>query len=350
MCYNENVIDFARCDMKRENSRKIKLLRLWEILRQETDENHPITTNELIARLKKEGIDVDRKILYTDIDLLNENGYEVLCERGKSNRYYVVDRSFDIPEVRILMDAVQAAGFITEKKTKILIDKIAELAGSRRAEVLKENITEFSTVKSENESIYYSIDTIVSAKEAGKQIGFYYFDYNIKREKSFRPDKKDPNVNKWYVVNPVETVYDNDQYYLICYDDKHKSLANYRIDRMDRVTELDSPITKIEEIDKIDISKHKRQLFEMYGGEVKKVTFVASTSMIDVIFDKFGNLAKMAQNDDGTITCTVEVQTGPMFIAWLCSFDKRIRVVSPQAIVKRVKEHLEQTLEQYSKE
>ncbi|MBQ3589491.1 MAG: WYL domain-containing protein, partial [Clostridia bacterium] len=252
--------------MKRENSRKIKLLRLWEILRQETDENHPMSTNEIIARLKKEGIDVDRKILYTDIDLLNENGYEVLCEREKSNKYYVIDRSFDIPEVRILMDAVQAAGFITEKKTKVLIDKIAELAGSRRAEVLKENITEFSTVKSENENIYYSIDTIVSAREENKQIGFYYFDYNIKKEKVFRKDKKAPEVNKWYVVNPVETVYENDQYYLICYDDKHKTLANYRIDRMDRVSVLDTPINKYDEIEKIDLSKYKRQQVDMYSG------------------------------------------------------------------------------------
>ena len=336
--------------MKRENSRKIKLLRLWEILRQETDENHPITTNELIARLKKEGIDVDRKILYSDIELLNENGYEVLCERGKSNRYYVVDRSFDIPEIRILMDAVQAASFVTEKKTKILIDKIAELAGSRRAEVLKENITEFSTVKSDNESIYYSIDTIVSAKEAGKQIGFYYFDYNIKKEKIFRADKNDPSVNKWYIVNPVETVYDNDQYYLICYDDKHKTLANYRIDRMDRVNVLDTPITRVEEIEKIDISKYKRQLFEMYGGETKKVTFIADASMVDIILDRFGNLARMTQGSNGEITCTVEVQIGPMFIAWLCSFDTRIKVVYPSAVVDMVTNHLKQTLAQYQKE
>ena len=336
--------------MKRENSRKIKLLRLWEILRQETDENHPMSTNEIIARLKKEGIDVDRKILYTDIDLLNENGYEVLCEREKSNKYYVIDRSFDIPEVRILMDAVQAAGFITEKKTKVLIDKIAELAGSRRAEVLKENITEFSTVKSENENIYYSIDTIVSAREENKQIGFYYFDYNIKKEKVFRKEKKAPEVNKWYVVNPVETVYENDQYYLICYDDKHKTLANYRIDRMDRVSVLDTPINKYDEIEKIDLSKYKRQQVDMYSGEVKKVVFNASKTMLDVIFDKFGTLARLSDNGDGTVKCSVEVQVGPMLIAWLCSFDARIKVVSPPSVVNKVRAHLEKTLSQYQEE
>lgn len=336
--------------MKRENSRKIKLLRLWEILRQETDENHPISTNDLIARLKKEGIDVDRKILYTDIELLNENGYEVLIDRAKSNRYYVVDRSFDIPEVRILMDAVQAAGFITEKKTRVLIDKIAELAGSRRAEVLKENITEFSTVKSDNEMIYYSIDTIVAAKEENKQIGFYYFDYNIKKDKVFRKDKKYPEVNKWYVVNPVETVYNNDQYYLICYDDNHKTLANYRIDRMEKVSMLETPINKYEQIEKIDLSKYKRQQVEMYSGEVKKVVFNASKSMLDIIFDKFGTLAKLSENSDGTVKCTVELQIGPMLVAWLTAFDTRIQVVSPPTLVSKVKEHLEKTLSQYQEE
>ena len=336
--------------MKRENSRKIKLLRLWEILNKETDENHPMSTNEIIARLKKEGIDVDRKILYADIELLNEYGYEVLCERGKSNKYYVVDRSFDIPEVRILMDAVQAASFITEEKTKSLIDKIASLAGSNRAKVLKENITEFSTVKSMNKYTNYSINTIVSAKEENKQIGFYYFDYNVKRERVFRKDKNDPEVDKWYVVNPVETVYDNDQYYLICYDDKHKTLANYRIDRMDRVSVLETQINKYPEIEKINLSKYKRQQVEMYGGEVKKVSFDVSKSMLDVVFDKFGNLVKLSENDDGTVNCTVEVQIGPMFIAWLCSFDTRIKVVSPPSVLKNVKEHLEKTLSQYEEE
>ena len=332
--------------MNPESSRKIKLLKIWEILRQETDENHKMGTVELIAKLKKEGIEVDRKILYKDIELLNMNGYEILCDRSRSNEYYVIDRSFDIPEIRILMDAVQAASFVTEKKTKVLVDKIAELAGSKRAEVLKENIAEFNTVKSLNESIYYSIDTIIQAKDEGNKIGFYYFDYDIKREKLFRTDKA-TNSARWYVVNPVATVFDNDQYYLICYDDKHKGLANYRIDRMDKVTMLEEKITPNREIESIDISKHKRQLFGMYGGEVKRVTFVADKSLMDVIFDKFGSQVKIVETQNGEFSCTVEVQVGPMFIAWLCSFGTKIKVTSPPTVVKRVKEHLEETLSQY---
>ena len=145
----------------------------------------------------------------------------------------------------------------------------------------------------------------------------------------------------------MATVFDNDQYYLICYDDKHKGLANYRIDRMERVQMLDEEITKNSEIEAIDISKHKRQLFGMYGGEIKKVTFIADKSLIDVIFDKFGSQVKIVEAGNGVIKCTVEVQVGPMFIAWLCSFGTKMKAVSPPTVVKRVKEHLEEALTQY---
>lgn len=333
--------------MNPEHSRKIKLLKMWELLKQETDEKHPMGTQEIIARLKRDGIEVDRKILYNDIEILYANGYEVMCTRAKSNKYYVMDRSFDTAEVRVLMDAVQAAAFITERKTEVLLDKISALAGSRRGEVLKSNITKFSTVKSTNENIYYLIDSIVDAKEDGKKIRFNYFDYGLNRERIFRKYKKDETKDRYYTVNPVETVFNSDQYYLICYDDFHKNLINYRIDRMDNIIKLDSDIEHYDWLKEKDISKYKRQLFNMFSGEVKNVTFIADRSLIDVIFDKFGSGVSLKLTEDGKLKCTVEVQAGPMFIAWLCSFDNRLKVVSPPTVVARVKEHLEKTIEQY---
>ena len=334
--------------MNPENSRKIKLLKMWELLKQETDEKHPMETQEIISRLKKDGIEVDRKILYNDIDILNANGYEVMCQRAKSNKYYVMDRSFDTAEIRVLMDAVQAAAFVTEKKTEVLLDKIASLAGSKRGEVLKGNITKFSTVKSLNENIYYVIDKIVDAREDNKKISFNYFDYGLKRERIFRKDKKDATMDKLYIVNPVETVFNNDQYYLICYDDKHKDFTNYRIDRMDNVSKLDDDIVKYEWLIGKDISKYKRQQFSMFSGEVKNVTFIADRTLIDVIFDKFGSGVELKLTEDDKLKCTVEVQVGAMFIAWLCSFDNKLKVVSPPSVVNKVKEHLNKTTEQYN--
>ena len=331
--------------MNIENSRKIKLLKMWEILRTETDEEHPISTPDLIAKMKSEGIEVDRKILYTDIELLNQNGYEVLKERGRSNRYYVEDRSFNQPEVRILMDAVQSSAFVTEKKTEELLSKIAVLAGSKRGKMLKGNITKFSTVKGTNEAIYYSVDTIVQAIKERKKIGFYYSDHNVKRERVYRRDKENPSKNRLYIVNPVATFVDNGQYYLTCYDDRHEGrLANYRIDRMDKVRVLSEDITPNPTA---DIAKNKRQQFEMFGGELKKVVFVADKRLIDVIFDKFGAGVKMRELENGNLHCTVEVQQSPIFINWCCSFGTQLKVISPPSTIAEIKSHLAETAEQY---
>jgi predicted DNA-binding transcriptional regulator YafY len=317
---------------------------MWEILKSQTDEEHPMSTNELIQKLNEEGIQVDRKILYADIELLNENGYEVLTERARSNLYYVEDRSFYEHEVRILMDAVKSAAFITEKKTDELINKIAMLAGSKRGKLLKENITKFPIVKANNEMIYYSVDPIVQAIKKKRKIGFNYSDYNVKRERVYRMDKENPNQKRWYVVNPVTTFVDNGQYYLTCYDDKHGgSLANYRIDRMDKVKILEQDITPNPDI---DIAKYKRQQFSMFGGDVKKVEFEIDKSKIDVVFDKFGNGVKMRE-DNGKIRCAVEVQESPTFISWCCSFDKSLKVLSPPSTIEKIKKHLKLTLEMY---
>ncbi|MBQ7352479.1 MAG: WYL domain-containing protein [Clostridia bacterium] len=333
--------------MGSENSRKIKLLKLWELLKTETDEKHPMDTYTIIEKLGKDGINVDRKILYSDIETLREYGFQVESNRGKRNEYYVCERDFDPVEVRLLMDAVQGACFVTEKKTEELVSKISALAGSKQGEMLKKNIVKFSTVKSINERIYYSIDKITDGINEKKKISFKYFDYNIKREKVFRKEKGNENIEKKYIVNPVATVFDSDQYYLICYDDKHKSLTNYRVDRMFEVSLLNEPITKNKSVSDIDLSTHKRQQFNMFGGRVERVTFVADRKLIDVIFDKFGDNVKLSEYSEEAIKCICEVQASPMFIAWCCSFGNRVKVLYPQRVVEQVKEHLKSTLEQY---
>lgn len=166
-----------------------------------------MSTQELIKKLAESGIEVDRKILYGDIKLLNNFGYEVMTHRSSSNEYYVADRKFDVPELHILMDAVRAASFITQRKTDDLIGKIAQLAGSRKAEIIKRNIVEFETAKSINENIYYSVYEIASAIEEKNKITFSYFDYDTKRKKVYRKDKSDLNKNKVYIVNPLATVF-----------------------------------------------------------------------------------------------------------------------------------------------
>ena len=212
-----------------EKGQRLKLLKIWEILRQETDEAHPMSSVELLERLEAIDIKCDRRTLYADIQALNESGYKINCNRRKTNEYFVERREFSMAEIQILMDAVQAASFITDDKTKVLVDKIAELAGSRKAEAIKKNIVAFNTVKSHNEDIFGTVATITQALEQGKKIEFMYFDYDISKRRIYRKE------NKVYKVNPVATIFSDDKYYLLCYDDKHGNSSHYRIDRMAEV-------------------------------------------------------------------------------------------------------------------
>ncbi len=333
--------------MNGSKSRKIKLLKIWEILSQNTDEKNPMPTPVLIERLAEYGVEVDRKILYSDIKLLNDFGYEVMCRRSSSNEYYVEDRKFNVPEMHILMDAIRAAGFITEKKTDELVNKIAQLAGSQRAEVLTRNIVEFNTMKSINENIYYSVYEIASAIEEKKKISFSYFDYDTKHRKVYRKKKSDPTQNRKYKVNPLATVFSDDNYYLICYDDWFGNLAHYRIDRMDEVTMLDVPISEEAQSNKAEIVKHKQQLFGMFGGDKQKVSFEADKSLIDVVFDFFGADLYISETSGDKIIFTAEVQVSKPFIAWCCSFGTGVKVTAPQTVVETVKNYLADTLGQY---
>lgn len=332
--------------MKAEKTNKIKLLKLWELLSQETDSEHPMGTPEILARLANMGIDCDRRTLYDDIKTLNSHGYEVDCNRSGTNEYSVDNNSFDMTELRVLMDAVQAAGFITDKKTKVLVDKIASLAGSRRAEVLKQNIVAFNTAKNTNEHIYYSINEIANAINSKKKIEFVYFNYDASRKRVYRKDKN--GEVKVYRVNPYATVFSEDKYYLVCYDDKHENMSHYRVDRMERVKMLDSGISRFVGEEKFDIKSHKKQVFSMFTGERKTVVIEADASLIDVIFDKFGDI-KLTPKDDA-VSFEVDVQVSPTFLAWCVSFGNRLQVVSPPTVVHSVKEYAHELYYMYSKQ
>ncbi len=326
--------------MSAESVSKIKYLKIWDILRQETDEDHPMTTPDLLARLEESGIKCDRRTLYRNIEELNECGYEVLTKVGKPNAYYVVDRSFDIPEIHILMDAVQAASFITEKKTKQLVDKIARLSGNKMAEVLKQNIVNFETVKSANENIYYSVNEIATAINEGLKIKFQYFDYNAQGKKVYRMRKSVPTERKTYKVNPLSTVFSSDKYYLICYDDYYDNLQHYRVDRMDAVTMIEEPITKNEKTKQPRVKEHKQQVFWMFTGKTEQVSFTADKFLIDVMHDTFGGKVKISEGANDTITFTANVQVSPTFIAWCCAFGKQLKVTAPQTVIDQVKAYI----------
>lgn len=320
---------------------KLKLLKLWEILKNESDEDCPLSTVQILDKLKQYGIECDRRTLYSDINLLNANGYEVICHHGQhSNTYCVVDRSFDIPELHVLMDAVQAASFITAKKSTELIEKIANLSGSYKAELFKENIVIFNTAKHKNEQIFYNIAAIERAVVAKKKISFKYFDYNCKAQRVYRKE------GKRYVVNTVATVFRDDNYYLVAYHDNHDNLASYRIDRMSDV-EVEQEDIKPSKLQDYDMTKHRKQVFSMFTGALQRVSFKADNSLIDVIFDKFGEETELVSAIDNTFIFSVEVQISPMFFGWCASFGNRLRVEHPQTVVVQMKEYIKELNQAY---
>lgn len=319
--------------MAQDNCQKIKLLKLLELLRQETDEQHPLPTNTLCAKLGDMGITCDRRTLAKDIALLNDQGYEVMWNWvGKEKGYYIEDRSFSVPELKILIDAVQAASFVTEKKTAELIDKIASLGGSHKAEILKSNMVCFNTRKHSNESIYYSVGFLEDAIQQQKKVIFYYYDLNENGEKVYRRE------HHHYVVEPIALVFNDDNYYLMVYSAKHDSTANYRVDRMDHVEILDEAISEKALTLREGIDSYTEQAFKMYGGQLVDVVLEFDHKLIGVVYDKFGEDTKMIRAGDKCIA-TVKVQISPVFWGWLFQFAGQMKVLSPDTVIADYKEH-----------
>lgn len=327
--------------MAQPNSNKIKLLKLMEMLRQETDEAHPLRRTEICERLAKDGIGCDIRTLSKDIAVLNDYGFEVMIRKeDHENFYYVEDRSFSVPELKILIDAVQAASFITEKKTADLIEKIAELGGSNRAAILKDNIVHFNTRKHGNEAIYYNVDTIETAIQQDKKIIFRYFDIDENGARVYRRD------GHHYVVEPVALVFNDDNYYIVSYSSKHENTANYRLDRMDSVETVDEDIAdKAKEL-RESIAGYTESVFKMYGGELQDVTLQFDQKLIGTVYDKFGEGTRMLRINDTTCVAAVKAQISPTFWGWLFQFGGQMTIISPAELKENYKNQVAALLQE----
>ena len=318
--------------MVQDNYRKIKLLKLLELLRQDTDEQHPMTTNQICARLGEMGILCDRRTLSKDIALLNEQGYEVMdIPIGHEKGYFVEDRSFSIPELKVLMDAVQASSFITQKKTDELLEKIAALGGSHRAEILKGNIVNFKTTKHSNEQIFYNVDALEQAINAQKKVLFRYFDLNELGKKVYRRD------GHRYVVEPIALVFNEDNYYMLCYSSRHQKTSTYRLDRMEAVQMLDEGISDTALALKNEIGPYTEQVFKMYAGEAVDIVIEFNDNLIGVVFDKFGERTNMMRCGEHRCVATVKVHISPVFWGWLFQFAGEMKLLSPDHLIDEYK-------------
>lgn len=324
-----------------ENRQKIKLLKLYELLRNDTDENHPISRRDLCNRLNELGISSNVRTLSLDIEVLQENGFEIMSFlKDKERFYYIPERELTIPEIKILIDAVQAASFITEKKTAELVEKVAALAGSHSAELLKKNMVCFNTRKHTNEAVLYTVDSIEDAIIRKKKIAFFYFHLNDKAEREYvlTPTGR----KKRYYVEPIALIFNEDNYYLMGYMARHPGkTASYRIDRIDHIEVVEESVLSSEALEKIDtVAEFTEQAFKMFGGELKSVVIQFEKSLIGPVYDKFGESTSMTMINENICEATVQIQISPTFFGWLAQFGKKMKVVSPKTVIEQYGSHI----------
>lgn len=307
--------------MANNTALKMKMLILWELLRQDSDKGNPLTTNEICKRLGEAGIPCDRKTVYTDIDLLNQSGFEVRKTTvGKQNGYYVENRAFNAPELKIMIDALQAASFITERKTKELTDKVADLGGSHRAEILKSSLVRFNTRKHSNEGVIKNIDMLERALLAKTKAFFLYFDLDENHQRVYRKNKE------FYTVDPVALVFVEDNYYLMTWSEKYEQIVTYRVDRMEGVGILPQQVCKAARMSEKKIAQFTDETFKMFGGQTETVTLCFDDCLIGSVYDKFGEKTKITRIDEHTCTTTVAVQMSPTFTGWLSQFGEKMTI------------------------
>ena len=319
--------------MAREKFRKVKLLKLLEMLQQNTDEQHPMTTGAILQQLTLLEIPCDRRTLAQDIATLRSLDYEIMSTVvGHEKAYYVEDRNFSVPELKILIDAVHASSFITQKKSRELIAKIAALAGSHRAEVLTRSMVAFNTRKHTNEKIFYNVDQLETALLQRKQVVFRYFDLDEQGQRVYRRE------GHRYVTEPVALVFNEDNYYLTCYSPRHDATVNYRVDRMDGVEVLEEDCCEKAIALRDQVATYTEQAFKMFGGETHDVVLEFDRSLMGAVYDRFGEGTKMMTTAPDKCVAAVKVQVSPVFWGWLFQFAGQMRILSPAPLIDEYKD------------
>ena len=305
---------------------KIKLLKIWEILNWKSDEQHPLSTQDIITELSHLGIKCDRRTIYGDIDAMQSNGYSILNRRrGHDMVYWVQERKFDLPELKIIMDAIQNSKFIPKDKTEELLNKIASLGGSESTHLLMRNAVRFHVVKHTNADIYIITECLERAIEHEHRVAFHYFDLNASGERVFRHN------NQLYKEEPLAMICDDGNYYLMCYRPEPEYENNVKVFRVDRITDIsetDEDISKDAKKASKAIANYPRQVFKMYGGKMRKVRLSFDESLIGVMFNKFGGEISIKKSG-ASYMASVEVQISPTFWGWLTQFPNQMEIVSP---------------------
>ena len=320
--------------MAKAPGQKLKLLYIVKMLEENTDEQHPMSTAEIISRLDANGIHSERKSIYDDIEKLIEFGYDIIRVQSRlGGGYYMAGREFELAELKLLVDAVQSSRFITTKKSRELIKKLEKKAGKHDAGKLQRQVYVAGRIKTENESIYYNIDTIHRAIQENRQISFTYMDWNLQKRLM-------PRAGGERKVSPWALIWREENYYLAAYDETDDKIKHYRVDKMGKVTLTDEPRAGVVQFADVDPASYTNRTFGMYGGREEIVTMQFPKRLIGVVLDRFGKDADIRSMGQDVFRVRAKVAVSGQFFGWLAGIGPDAEIVSPEPVAVEYKDWL----------
>ena len=326
--------------MPKSDNQKAKILYIMDYLEKNSHEKNPINASELITMLDRDyRIKCDRKTIYSDIAALQEFGLDVVSIPGRNGGYYLGSpRSFELPELKLLVDAVLSSRYLTEKKSRELIEKLCAQCNAHDAALMKRNVLVSGRVKSMNETILINVDTIQDAITQNAAIKFRYFDWDLGKQRRYR--------EKEYLASPYGLCQDHENCYLLAYSDRH-GITSYRVDRMTNIELTDQRRTPCPELTGKSLHEHANRLFQMYSGDETAVKLRFHRSLINVVVDRFGKDIMLIPDGEEHFNFTVKVAVSPMFLSWVIGFGNKAKVIFPQWVVDQCRDLCRDCLNQY---
>lgn len=326
--------------MPRSENQKQKLLYIVKLLWEYTDEEHVLSTRELIEKLDSAGIHAERKSIYADMQCLQDFGLDIMQKKGKTeNGYYLACRDFELPELKLLVDAVQSSRFMTEKKSRELIKKLEKQASKYQAVQLQRQVYVTGRVKTENEKIYYNVDTIYKAIEEDHMISFSYLQWTVKKE--LAPKRE----GKKYCVSPWALIWDDENYYLAAYDTDAACIKHYRVDKMQNTVVENRKREGREAFEGMDPAEYTKRTFGMFGGEEDRITLKLPEGLIGVIIDRFGKETECRSLEDGIVSVRIKAAVSGQFFGWLAGLGEGVQIVTPETVKNQYRDWLQKILQ-----
>ncbi len=325
--------------MPKSDGQKLKILYILDYLQKNSHEDSPVGAAELMQMLQAQhDIRCDRKTVYSDIAALIDYGVDIVSIPGKNGGYYIASRNFELPELKLLIDAVQSSRYLTEKKSRELIAKLCTQCNEEDAKLMSRNVLVSGRVKSMNETIYYSVDTIQEAIAENRQIRFRYFDWGLDRKPHYR--------DKEYIASPYGLCQDNENCYLLAHSQRH-GITSYRVDRMQDIQLTEEPRIPCPELTGKSLYDHASKLFQMFAGEQATVKLRFHRDLINAVVDRFGRDVMLIPDGEEHFNFTVDVAVSPMFLSWVIGFGTKAKILHPRSVVDACKQMCLEALAQY---